>query len=95
MNINKKNSYDNSNSNNLKNNPNSKATKLNRAQSKLSLLSRDVNDSYAYTDVKQYIEENDLMPPEKAESIKRWIKDVNMCYDDWEKRTIELNIAQE
>jgi hypothetical protein len=69
-------------------------TKLIRSNSKLSHVSRDVNDSYAYTNVQQYIEENELMPPEKSQSIKKWIKDVNFWFDDWEKRTIELNIEE-
>lgn len=66
-----------------------------RSISRVSYYSRDINDSYAYTNVKQYIEENDLMSPEKADSIKRWVKQVNLCADDWEKRTIEINIVQE
>lgn len=69
--------------------------KVTRSISRVSYYSRDVNDSYAYTNVKQYIEENDLMPPEKADSIRRWVKQVNLCADDWEKRTIEINIVQE
>lgn len=69
--------------------------KATRPISRLSHVSRDVNDSYAYSNVKQYIEENDLMPPEKADSIRRWVKQVNLCVDDWEKRTIEINIVQE
>jgi hypothetical protein len=60
--------------------------------SRISYVSRDVNDSYAYTNVQQYIEENDLMPPEKALSIRKWITKVNSWCDDWEKRTIESNI---
>ncbi|CAF0965303.1 unnamed protein product [Brachionus calyciflorus] len=67
----------------------------NRPISRVSYISRDINDSYAYTNVKQYIEENELMPPEKAESIRRWIKEVNVSVDEWEKRTIEINIVQE
>lgn len=38
---------------------------------------RDVNDSYAYSDVKQYIEENELMTKEKEEWIKKWVIDVD------------------
>ncbi len=63
-----------------------------RTQSVLTHITRDVNDSYAYTNVQQYIEENDLMPPEKAQSIKKWVKEVNSNFDDWEKKTIEKNI---
>ena len=37
---------------------------------------RDVDDSYAYNDVKQYIEENELMGKEKEDWIKQWIIDV-------------------
>lgn len=69
--------------------------KITRPLSRVSYVSRDVNDSYAYNNVKQYIEENDLMSPEKADSIRRWIRQVNLCADDWEKRTIEINIVQE
>ena len=60
--------------------------------SRLSHITRDVNDSYAYTNVQQYIEENELMPPDKAQSIRKWINKVNSWCDEWEKRTIELNI---
>ena len=72
-------------------------TKLNQNNfeeeaSRVSYVSRDVNDSYAYTNVQQYIEENDLMPPDKAMSIRKWINKVNSWCDDWEKRTIESNI---
>lgn len=41
-----------------------------------SYKSRDPNISYAYTDVKKYIEENELMPPEKEQIIRNWIVDV-------------------
>ncbi len=41
-----------------------------------SYKSRDPNNSYAYTDVKKYIEENDLMSPEKEQFIRNWILDV-------------------
>jgi hypothetical protein len=75
---------------NEKINDNFKA-KFIRTNSKLSYVSRDKNDSYAYKDVQQYIEENDLMPPEKIQIIKLWVQDVNNCFDDWEKRTIEVN----
>jgi hypothetical protein len=82
------------NENNKTNNEitNYSRSKIIRTNSKLSYISRDVNDSYAYTNVQQYIEENELMTPEKHQSIKKWIKDVNFWYEDWEKRTIELNI---
>ena len=65
---------------------------LARSPSKLSHVTRDVNDSYAYTNVQQYIEENDLMPPEKAHTIKKWVREVNSVVDDWEKKTIEKHI---
>ncbi|KAK3611585.1 hypothetical protein CHS0354_018099 [Potamilus streckersoni] len=38
---------------------------------------RDVNDSYAYTDVKKYIAENELMDQEKETWIQKWISEVN------------------
>ncbi|XP_062607607.1 uncharacterized protein LOC134269431 [Saccostrea cucullata] len=38
---------------------------------------RDVNDSYAYTNVKQYIEENELMTTEKEDWIKKWVVEVD------------------
>ena len=50
-----------------------------------SYKSRNVNDSYAYDDVKKYIEENDLMPPEKAELIKKWVREVNLFLNDLEQ----------
>ena len=58
---------------------------LKRPISALSLKSRNVNDSYAYNDVKKYIDENDLMPPEKAEFIKTWINEVNLFIKDLEQ----------
>ncbi len=71
---------------------NQSRSQLTRNHSRLSHITRDVNDSYAYTNVQQYIEENDLMPPEKAHSIKKWIIEVNSNYDDWEKKTVEKHI---
>ena len=56
-----------------------------RHESAKSYISRDINDSYAYNDVKKYIDENDLMPPDRAEFIKLWIKDVNMCLKELEQ----------
>ena len=41
---------------------------------------RDVNDSYAYTDVKQYIKENELMDEEKEKYINEWIDQVTDTY---------------
>lgn len=38
---------------------------------------RGVNESYSYTDVQEYIEENELMDEEKEEWIKEWIYDVD------------------
>ena len=37
---------------------------------------RNVNESYAYCDVRKYIEENELLPEEKGERISQWIDDV-------------------
>lgn len=65
---------------------------IQRTSSRISMKSRDPNDSYAYTNVQQYIEENDLMPTEKAVSIRKWIKEVNVFKEDWDKRTVEINI---
>ena len=39
---------------------------------------RDVNDSYAYSDVKLYIRENKLLPPDKESWILNWVKDVHI-----------------
>jgi len=47
-----------------------------RHPSAQSYKSRDPNVSYAYDNVKQYIEENDLMSPEKEQIIRNWIIDV-------------------
>ena len=41
---------------------------------------RDINTSYAYVDVKEYIEDNELMDEEKEEWIKDWIMDVDRKY---------------
>jgi hypothetical protein len=57
-----------------------------------SYKSRDVNDSYAYTDVKKYIEENELMSPEKERSIDSWVGQVNSQREFWEKNLIEIKI---
>ena len=57
-------------------------------------MTRDVNDSYAYTNVYQYILENDLMPPEKAQSIDKWIEQVNGCVSSWEKNVIDMSINE-
>ena len=67
-------------------------SQLTRNHSRLSHITRDINDSYAYTNVQQYIEENDLMPPEKAHSIKKWVIEVNNSFDEWEKKTVEKHI---
>lgn len=48
-----------------------------RHPSAQSYASRDANISYAYTNVKKYIEENALMSPEKEESIRHWVRDVD------------------
>ncbi|CAF2985604.1 unnamed protein product [Rotaria socialis] len=47
-----------------------------RHPSAQSYKSRDANISYAYTDVKKYIDENDLMSPEKEQIIRNWVIDV-------------------
>jgi hypothetical protein len=47
-----------------------------RHPSAQSYESRDPNKSYAYTDVKKYIEENGLMSPEKEQTIQNWIIDI-------------------
>lgn len=38
---------------------------------------RDVNESYAYDDVTKYIEENELLPPDRVEWIHSWLGDVH------------------
>ena len=43
---------------------------------------RNVNDSYAYNDVRKYIEENELMDEEKADWIKKWVIEVNRAMKD-------------
>ena len=47
-----------------------------RHPSAQSYKSRDPNVSYAYTDVKKYIEENELMSAEKEQIIRNWVLDV-------------------
>lgn len=47
-----------------------------RHPSAQSYKSRDPNVSYAYTDVKKYIEENELMSSEKEQIIRNWILEV-------------------
>lgn len=47
-----------------------------RHSSAQSYPSRDPNDSYAYNNVKKYIEENDLMSQEKEQIIRNWVLDV-------------------
>lgn len=42
---------------------------------------RDVNDSYAYTDVKKYIRDNELMGNEKEDWIKKWVIEVNSAME--------------
>lgn len=64
------------------------SSSLKRQGSAKSFKSRDPNDSYAYNDVKKYIEENELMPPERAEAIKHWIINVNMYLKDFEQTVI-------
>jgi len=54
----------------------SSATPAERHPSAQSYKSRDPNISYAYTDVKKYIEENELMSPEKEQIIRNWVLDV-------------------
>ena len=43
---------------------------------------RQVNESYAYNDVKKYIKDNELMDPEKEMWIKKWIIEVNKAMRD-------------
>jgi hypothetical protein len=61
------------------------ASAVNRVQERSSSVqsckSRDVNVSYAYTDVKKYIADNDLMSPEKERIIRNWIIDVEKHRD--------------
>ena len=56
-----------------------------RQPSAQSYKSRDANISYAYTNVKKYIEENDLMTPEKEQSIRKWATDVEKYRHQFEK----------
>ncbi|WAR17230.1 hypothetical protein MAR_031824 [Mya arenaria] len=49
---------------------------------------RNVNDSYAYNDVKKYIEENELMDDEKSVWIKKWVLEVNKAMKDIHHETI-------
>jgi hypothetical protein len=56
-----------------------------RHPSAQSYKSRDPNISYAYADVKKYIEENDLMSPEKEQIIRNWINDVEKCRHQLQK----------
>jgi hypothetical protein len=57
--------------------PTTSHTQGERHSSAQSYKSRDANISYAYTDVKKYIEENDLMSTEKEQTIRNWIIDVD------------------
>ena len=41
-----------------------------------SSQSRDANISYAYTDVRKYIADNELMSPEREQMIRAWVADV-------------------
>ncbi|UJR15076.1 hypothetical protein I4U23_002043 [Adineta vaga] len=56
-----------------------------RERSAQSYKSRDPNVSYAYTNVKKYIEENDLMTPEKEHSIRNWVVDVEKYRHEFQK----------
>ncbi|CAF1325592.1 unnamed protein product [Adineta ricciae] len=56
-----------------------------RHASAQSYESRDPNISYAYTNVKKYIDENDLMSPEKEKLIRKWIFDVEKHRQDFQK----------
>jgi hypothetical protein len=56
-----------------------------RHPSAQSYKSRDPNISYAYTNVKTYIEENDLMSPEKEQMIRNWILDVEKYRHQFQK----------
>jgi hypothetical protein len=56
-----------------------------RHPSAQSYKSRDPNISYAYDNVKKYIEENDLMSPEKEQTIRNWIIDVEKNRHQFQK----------
>jgi hypothetical protein len=56
-----------------------------RHPSAQSYKSRDPNVSYAYNDVKKYIEENDLMSPEKEQTIRNWVIDVEKYRNQLQK----------
>jgi hypothetical protein len=60
-------------------------TPAERHSSAQSYKSRDPNVSYAYTDVKKYIEENDLMSQEKEQIIQNWIVDVEKYRNQLQK----------
>ncbi|KAL3892263.1 hypothetical protein ACJMK2_004487 [Sinanodonta woodiana] len=65
------------NENDISNDVSTTATKDRTESAKTWHTWRDVNDSYAYTDVKRYITENELMDPEKETWIQKWISEVN------------------
>ncbi|UJR31611.1 hypothetical protein I4U23_019094 [Adineta vaga] len=54
-----------------------------RHPSAQSYESRNPNISYAYTNVKKYIEENALMSPEKEQVIRKWIMNVEKYRHDF------------
>ena len=60
-------------------------TPAERHSSAQSYRSRDPNISYAYNDVKKYIEENDLMSPEKEQIIRNWVIDVEKYRHQFQK----------
>lgn len=60
-------------------------TPAERHPSAQSYKSRDPNISYAYNDVKKYIEENDLMSPEKEQIIRNWVLDVEKYRHQFQK----------
>ncbi|KAI3389789.1 hypothetical protein SNEBB_001936 [Seison nebaliae] len=54
---------------------------------------RNVNDSYAYTNVNEYIKENDLLGKEKKHSIARWIRNVQEKFRNFVATDSDENIA--
>lgn len=67
------------------NTPAAPPTAGDRHPSAHSYKSRDPNVSYAYNDVKKYIEENELMSSEKEQIIRNWIIDVEKYRNQLQK----------
>ncbi|KAL8581345.1 hypothetical protein ACOMHN_034424 [Nucella lapillus] len=53
---------------------------------------RDVNDSYAYSDVAKYIEDNELLPADRVTWINDWIGEVEKALngpkEDWDEEDV-------